>query len=115
LWGLERSPRRGVDQQVWDFVRARAAEDLVGGELAVYLDYLGRQRYAPAVGLLFDLARHPGAAPATRSAAIRALGRIGGAAAEKHLGRLATQLDGPLAGQARLALRLIAWRRARAR
>jgi len=115
LWGLERLPPRGLDQQVWDSVRAQAAEDRVGDELAVYLDYLGRQRYAPAVDLLFDLARHPGAGPATRTAAIRALGRIGGTAAAKRLGRLAAQLDGPLADQARLALRLIAWRGARAR
>ncbi len=115
LWGLERLPPRNLDQEVWEFVRTQAAEDLVGDELAVYLDYLGRQRYTPAVGLMFDLARHPGAGPVTRTAAIRALGRIGGAAARKRLGQLAAQLDGPLADQARLALRLIAWQRVRAR
>jgi hypothetical protein len=115
LWGVERAPVRQADGQVWRFVQAQVAGDQVGGALAPYLDYLGRQRVTQAVDLLFNVARHPGAAPETRLAAITALGRIGGPAAARRLRQLAAQLDTPLAAKARLSLALIQWRAAGAR
>jgi hypothetical protein len=115
LWGLERFSVRRADDQVWQFVQAQVAEDRVGSDLAVYLDYLGRQRVTPAVDLLFRVARHPAASADTRLAAITALGRIGGPAAAGRLRQLVAQLDTPLANQARLSLGLIQWQAEAAR